>query len=157
MEETSDGGYIVVGVAFDILRGCFIWLIKTDDRGVIEWDRIFPRLKGLPLMFYGKDVQRSVLISTIESYKLAQDNGINPALGSLGENILIDYNPYHLSVGSRIKIGNSILEITQHCTLCKSLTKVNSKLPKILKDDRGIFAKVIEDGIIREGDKLYIL
>jgi len=119
--------------------------IRLDRDGVVD-DK-----------FYGKDVQRSVLISTIESYKLAQDNGINPALGSLGENILIDYNPYHLSVGSRIKIGNSILEITQHCTLCKSLTKVNSKLPKILKDDRGIFAKVIEDGIIREGDKLYIL
>ncbi|SFV57477.1 hypothetical protein MNB_SV-9-596 [hydrothermal vent metagenome] len=107
--------------------------------------------------FYAKDVQRSILISTIESYNLARDNNIEISIGSLGENILLDYNPYFLPIGSKIKIGNSILEITQNCTLCKSLTKIDSKLPKLLKDDRGVFAKVVEAGVIKKGDKIYIL
>ena len=108
--------------------------------------------------FYAKEIARSVLISTIESYELAKQNGIDTPLGSLGENILMDYNPYHLPIGSKIQIGNSsVLEITQNCTLCKSLTKVDSKLPKILKDDRGVFAKVIKNGIIKKGDRVYIL
>jgi MOSC domain-containing protein YiiM len=107
--------------------------------------------------FYAKDINRSVLISSIESYELAKKSGITPPIGSLGENILMDYNPYHLPLGSQIKIGNTILEITQNCTLCKSLTKVNSKLPKILKDDRGVFAKVIKNGIITKGERVYIL
>ena len=119
--------------------------IKVDEYGVIG-DK-----------FYAKDIQRSVLISTIESYELAKKNNIELSIGSLGENILMDYNPYFLSLGSKIKIGNSILEITQNCTLCKSLTKVNSKLPKLLKDDRGVFAKVVEAGVIKRGDKVYIL
>ena len=107
--------------------------------------------------FYCKDIDRSVLISTIESYKIAQDNSINLEHGLLGENILMDYNPYHLTTGKQIQIGEVILEISQICTLCKSLTKIDNKLPKLLKDDRGIFAKVIKSGEIKYRDRVYIL
>jgi len=94
--------------------------------------------------FYAKDPMRAILISSTDSYMLAKENEINIEDGSLGENILIDINPYLLSQGDRIKIGNTILEITQNCTLCKGLSKINSKLPKLLKNDRGIFAKYIK-------------
>jgi MOSC domain-containing protein YiiM len=107
--------------------------------------------------FYGKDINRSVLISTIDSYDLAKDNGIDVPIGSLGENILMDYNPYNLPIGSKIKLGTAVVEITQNCTLCKSLTKVNSKLPKLLKDDRGVFVKVVESGVVKIGDRVYVL
>ena len=107
--------------------------------------------------FYAKDEDRSVLISTIESYQIAQDNHIELAYGLLGENILMDYNPYHLTIGRQIQIGEVILEINQTCTLCKSLTKIDNKLPKLLKDDRGIFAKVIKAGEIKYRDRVYIL
>ncbi len=93
--------------------------------------------------FHGVDIDRSILISTIDSYKMAEDMGINLEYGLLGENILMDYNPYGLPTGANIAIGDEvILEISQHCTLCKSLTKIDNRLPKLLKDDRGIFAKV---------------
>jgi len=107
--------------------------------------------------FYGKDLSRSVLISTIESYKIAQNKNIELEYGLLGENILMDYNPYHLSTGQQIQIGTVILEISQICTLCKSLTKIDNKLPKLLKDDRGIFSRVIKAGEIKYRDKVYIL
>ena len=106
---------------------------------------------------YNKNIDRSVLIASVESYTLAKNNDINAPYGALGENLLIDYNPYHLPSGSRLKIGDVTLEITQHCTLCKSLVKVDAKLPKLLKNDRGIFAKVIESGKIKEGDDIYLL
>jgi len=94
--------------------------------------------------FYSKDPMRAILITSKESYELSMKNGIKLQTGSLGENILIDINPYALQHGEKIKIGDTILEITQHCTLCKGLSTVNSKLPKLLKNDRGIFARVIE-------------
>ncbi len=106
--------------------------------------------------FYAKDSQRSILITTVESYELANKSNIFLEKGELGENILIDYNPYHLSIGSKIILGKVILEITQNCTLCKSLTKVDKQLPKLLKDDRGIFAKVIKSGIIKIDDTIYV-
>ena len=106
---------------------------------------------------YDKNRERSVLIASLDSYELIKSNGIDAPYSALGENLLIDYNPYCLATGSRLKIGNVTLEISQHCTLCKSLTKVDVRLPKLLKDDRGVFAKVIESGIIKEGNDIYLL
>jgi len=94
--------------------------------------------------FYAKDPQRAILITAIQSYELTKENNIDLEWGTLGENILIDISPYHLLPGQTLKIGETILEITQNCTLCKGLSSVNSKLPKLLKNDRGIFAKVKE-------------
>jgi len=117
----------------------------------------FDRLGIVNDKHYNKSIERSVLIASLDSYLLAKNNGIDTIYGSLGENLLIDYNPYHLPTESKLKIGGVILEITQHCTLCKSLSKVDSKLPKLLKDDRGIFAMVVEVGVVREGDDIYLL
>jgi len=107
--------------------------------------------------FYAKDSQRAILISSIQSYKLTQENGIDIAVGALGENLLIDINPYHLTPGEHLQIGETVLEITQNCTLCKGLSSVNSKLPKLLKNDRGIFAKVVNGpSTINIGDSVKI-
>jgi len=107
--------------------------------------------------FYAKNSQRSILITSIDSYTLAERNSIDIDQGVLGENILIDINPYSLLAGDKIKIGEVLLEITQNCTLCKGLSSVDSKLPKLLKNDRGIFAKVInQSGKITVGDKVTI-
>ncbi len=121
-------------------------------------DRMLLDTKGvLNDKFYAKDIDRSVLLSSIDSYRLAQSRDIELKYGELGENILIDYNPYRLKSGTQIQIGEALLEISQHCTLCKSLTKIDSKLPKLLKDDRGIFAKVIKAGEIKRKDRVYLI
>lgn len=106
---------------------------------------------------YDKSIDRSVLIASLESYALVKRHGIDVPYGALGENILIDYNPYHLRAGTKLKIGKVTLEISQACTLCKSLTTIDSKLPKLLKNDRGIFAKVMGSGSIKEDEDIYLL
>lgn len=105
--------------------------IDVDENGILE-DK-----------FYAKDSQRAILISSLESYKIARDSDITITEGALGENILIDVNPYGLLPGEKIQIGDIVLEITQNCTICKGLSQVDKKLPSLLKNDRGIFAKVV--------------
>ena len=107
--------------------------------------------------FFSKGIERSVLLASLDSYTLAKENGIDVKYGSLGENILMDINPYHLDTGDRIRVGEVILEITQNCTICNSLAKVDVKLPSILKSDRGIFAKTLKSGSIKKGDIVTIL
>ncbi len=107
--------------------------------------------------YYNKEIDRSILITSIDSYILAKDNGIDIKYGSLGENILIDLNPYNLNFGDKLLIGEVILEITHNCTICNSLAKVDPNLPKILKTDRGIFAKTFKGGKIQKNDKVTIL
>lgn len=119
--------------------------IVLDNNGIIE-DK-----------YYNKEIKRSILITSIDSYVLAKENAIDVKYGLLGENILIDLNPYSLNSGDRLTIGEVILEITQKCTICNSLAQVNSNLPKVLKTSRGIFAKTYKSGTIQIGDKVTIL
>jgi MOSC domain-containing protein YiiM len=107
--------------------------------------------------FYEKDIDRSVLISSLKSYNIAKEHNISIKYGALGENILIDYNLKTLPIGSKLQIGEALLEISQNCTLCKSLTKVDKKLPKLLKEDRGVFTRVIKSGFISQNDKILFI
>lgn len=107
--------------------------------------------------FYNKDIQRSVLITSKDSYILTQKYNIDMPYGSLGENLLIDYNPYLLRKGSILQIGDIQLEISQNCTICEHLSIIDKRLPTLLEKDRGIFAKVIKEGQVRKEDKIYLI
>ncbi len=103
---------------------------------------------------YGGMPERSILISSLESYAITEKFGIQMPYGYLGENILMDYNPYHLPVGTHLHIGECTFEITQNCTLCNHLAAIDKRIPDLLKHDRGIFAKALTLGILREGDAI---
>ncbi|WP_294954277.1 MOSC domain-containing protein [Sulfurovum sp.] len=127
----------------------------TETRSPMEKHTIFVDTKGIVGdKHYNKDPERSILLTSIDSYLLAKNHSIQIPDHALGENLLIDYNPYKLSPGTRLQIGSAILEISQPCTLCKHLSCIDSKLPKLLKHDRGIFAKVIQTGEIKTGDSI---
>ncbi|MEK6658059.1 MAG: MOSC domain-containing protein [Campylobacterota bacterium] len=107
--------------------------------------------------FYNKDNARSILLTSTDSYDLIKNYDIDMPHGYLGENLLMDYNPYALAIGTRLKIGDTILEISQNCTICNHLSVIDKRIPKLLKDDRGIFAKAIQGGEISVGDDIYLL
>ncbi|WP_345979888.1 MOSC domain-containing protein [Sulfurimonas sp. HSL3-2] len=106
--------------------------------------------------FYGKDMNRLILITSLDAYEMVKEKDIDIEHGSLGENILVNGSIKELNLGDRFNVGDVTLEITQNCTLCNGLSKINSKLPKLLKDDRGIFAKAVTCGTIKKGDIVYI-
>ena len=118
---------------------------ELDPKGIVE-DK-----------YYDKNIHRSVLITTQESYDLANEHDIQMPIGALGENILIDYNPYHLNAGDQLRMGEVVLQISQNCTICDHLSSIDERLPTLLNEDRGIFAKVIERGMIKKGDEIYLL
>lgn len=107
--------------------------------------------------YYNTNIQRSVLITSLSSYELAMQHNITMPFGSLGENLLIDYNPYDLPSGSKLQIGTVLLEISQNCTICNHLSSIDKNLPELLKNDRGIFAKVIQEGEIKIEDTIYLI
>ena len=117
--------------------------IKIDNNGVLE-DK-----------FYNKDIDRSLLIVSTDTYKMIYDNDIRLEYGDLGENILTDFNPYSLKIGTKIKVGETILEISKVPPVCRHLVKFDKRLPKLIINDRGIFAKVIKGGEVRLNDKFH--
>jgi MOSC domain-containing protein YiiM len=106
---------------------------------------------------YNKNNNRSILITSIESYEKVKNHNIDIENGALGENILVSFNPYQLPVGTQLKINHTILEITENCTLCNHLSKIDKQLPKLIKKDRGIFAKIIFGGEIEVNHSIYLV
>jgi len=104
--------------------------------------------------FYDKNIDRSVLLTSQDSYNLIKQNNIDIHSGDLGENILIDFDPYILDIDSKISIGDTILQITMECTICKSLKKIDKCVPKLMKTNRGMFAKVIKNGTVSIDDMI---
>lgn len=117
--------------------------IEIDEGGVIG-DK-----------FHDKELSRSILLTSTKAYDIARENNIEIEYGDLGENLLIEANIDDLKPYDRFQIGNTTVEVTQNCTLCNGLTTIDSKLPKLLKDDRGIFVKTIIGGTISIGDTIH--
>ena len=100
--------------------------------------------------FAGKKLNQTVMIVGIQSYEIANQNDIELEFGTLGENILLDFDPHIFEVGKQLSFGDSIMEITQICTVCNHLSVFHKKLPALLKSHRGLYCKIIKDGIIKE-------
>ena len=104
-----------------------------------------------------EDKDRLIMLIGKNSYELAKSNNIDIPDVALGENILLDFDPHTLQSGDIIQIGEAILKITKECTLCKHLTKYNSKLPKLLLNKRGIYATIVQEGTINIKDIVTLL
>ncbi len=101
--------------------------------------------------FAGKELDRSVLITPHVAYEIVRDAGIELEYGSLGENIIVDFDIMQLPVGTKLRIGDTELEITQKCTLCSHLAYFGKQVPKLVKDHRGVYCKVLKSGTITKG------
>lgn len=130
---------------------------SNQENPRIEKNHLFLDQSGVKEdKFYGKDPDRSILIASIYSYDLAKEHNIDMPIGSLGENILTDIDIYHLLPGDKISIGKVNLEVAQNCTLCFGLSKIDSKLPKLLREARGVFFKALNADEIKIGDGITI-
>jgi MOSC domain-containing protein YiiM len=135
-----------------------LFISQINSKNRVQKDILYLDTLGITSdKYYNTNIQRSVLITSLSSYTLAQKHNIQMPFGSLGENLLIDYNPYHLASGTTLEIGSARLEISQNCTICEHLSTIDKRLPVLLEKDRGIFAKVVNSGEIKEGDTIYLV
>ena len=100
--------------------------------------------------FAGKKLDQTVMIVGLKSYEIAKQNNIDLEIGCLGENILLDFDPHDFEVGKQLFIEETILEITQICTVCSHLSLFDNNLPALLKGHRGLYCRIIKSGIIKE-------
>lgn len=107
--------------------------------------------------FAGDDLNKTVMIVGLFSYNLAKENGIELELGSLGENILLDFNPHDYIVGTQFAIGETIIEITENCTICNHLSVFGKSLPKLVKDCRGLYCKIIKAGEVTKNSSVRLI
>jgi len=62
-----------------------------------------------------------------------------------------------LKPGTRLRLGEALLEITKLCTPCAFVDRVQPGLREKLPSRRGMLARVLEGGTIRVGDPIRIV
>jgi len=102
--------------------------------------------------YAGGDLSRSVMVVGKIAYDIAKEHGIDLEYGSLGENIITDFNPHSLGDDTILEIGDSKIQIMQRCSVCTHLNEHGAKLSDLLKECRGVYCKILTSGTIQVGD-----
>lgn len=78
--------------------------------------------------------------------------------GAFAENILTEgVVLYKLPVGTRLRVGETLLEVTQIGKECHQHCEIRRLTGDCVMPREGIFAIVLEEGVIRPGDALEVL
>ena len=135
-------------------------VLGTFSASISDKSKVRPKRDKLELIkdhgikddkFALKNLDQSVLIVPIDAYEITKKEGIELEFGSLGENILVDFNIMDLPINTKLKIGDAVVEITQKCTMCNHLAVFDKRVPRLVRNHRGVYCKIIESGIVKKG------
>jgi len=59
-----------------------------------------------------------------------------------------------LQIGQRLRVGESLLEVSTVCTPCDQLEKLRPGLRREIRGRRGMLCRVLEGGVVRVGDRI---
>lgn len=83
--------------------------------------------------------------------------GAKVEFGAFGENLIVDeFHFKELPIGTRFRVGDAVLEMTQIGKECHSHCEIYKVMGDCIMPREGVFAKVIKGGHIRVGDELVI-
>ncbi len=79
-------------------------------------------------------------------------------VGAFAENILTEgLTLYTLPVGTRLRVGDVLLEVTQIGKECHAHCAIRQQVGDCVMPREGIFTIVLEEGTIRPGDAITVL
>lgn len=84
--------------------------------------------------------------------------GANVISGAFGENFVVeDLNTKSLSVGTWIKCGDVLFEVTQKGKSCHDHCEIFYRVGECIMPRCGTFAKVLKGGTIKKGDEIMVI
>ena len=104
------------------------------------------------------DWHRQVSLLAMESIDKMRAKGLNVRPGSFAENITTkDIELYTLPVGTRMRLGTALVEVTQIGKVCHSHCAIYEQAGDCVMPREGIFVKVLDPGVVAAGDVVDIL
>jgi MOSC domain-containing protein YiiM len=102
---------------------------------------------------------RPISLLPFESFQKMENDSLEIAPGDFAENITtIHLDFQNLKVGTRLALGNSvILDIIQIGKECHEDCVIKQTVGDCIMPREGVFAKVIEGGILYKGDTIKII
>ena len=104
------------------------------------------------------DWHRQVSLLAVESIEKMRAMGLDVTTGDFAENITTcGIDLVALPVGSMLKIGDTLLEVTQIGKECHTRCAIYQQAGDCVMPKEGIFAKVLEPGVVRPGARIELL
>ena len=98
-------------------------------------------------------------VSLLSADKIAAFNakGANVQPGAFGENLVVEGLDFRaMPVGTRLRCGQALLEITQIGKECHSHCAIFHRVGDCIMPRKGVFAKVLESGPVAVGDVMRV-
>jgi len=98
---------------------------------------------------------RQVSLLAQQAIEAMKRQGAQVVPGSFGENVIIDgLDVIRLSIGSRLQLGEEvILEVTQIGKECHVPCAIAQSVGYCIMPREGVFAKVVQSGVVKPGDR----
>lgn len=108
---------------------------------------------------HGGDWHRQVSLLSIEQIDGMKTKGLDVEPGSFAENLTTrDFDLGSVRVGDRLRVGTSaVLEVTQIGKECHTRCAIYQQVGECIMPEQGVFAKVLEEGVIKAGDAIEFL
>ena len=98
---------------------------------------------------------RQVSLLGYDAFHAFEEKGAPIHFGSFGENLLVTgFDFKSLPVGTRLRSGEVLLEITQIGKQCHSGCEIFHLMGDCIMPREGVFARVLHGGVLKEGDWL---
>lgn len=106
----------------------------------------------------GSERQVSLLsYESVEAFRQKTGGSVDLPPGVFGENLLISgIDPVKLPVGTVLKVGDCILEITQIGKKCHTGCEISRIAGECIMPRNGVFARVICGGVVSTGDRIEV-
>ena len=104
------------------------------------------------------DWHRQVSLLAAESVEKLRNVIPDIPIGAFAENILTEgIELYTLPLGTYLRIGKALLEVSQIGKECRAACAIRKQVGDCVMPREGIFAKVLEEGVIRSRDNIEII
>lgn len=143
-------------------KGKVVAINISEKKGVVKTpipEGIFKEDFGLVGDAHAGKWHRQVSLLGVESVEKMKKLGIKGLCsGKFAENITTEgINLYELPVGTKLKIGETIQEVTQIGKECHSGCAIAKEVGQCIMPKEGIFTRVLKGGKIKVGDTIEIL
>lgn len=107
---------------------------------------------------HGGKWHRQISLLAAEKIEDFRAKGADIDYGAFGENLIIEgYDLGTLPVGTRFRIGEVVLELTQIGKECHNHCEIFQKMGDCIMPREGVFTRVLHGGHIRKGDEVVMI
>src|SRR5262245_60096 len=140
------------------LTGVYVGYRKGEGKARLESAELIADYGLAGDIHAGLDPNRQITLFASETLREIQTEGYLISAENLSANLLIENIALNfLKPGARLRIGETIIEIVEERRPCRSITKVDNRLPKRLYGQCGQFGRVIKSGVVQVGDEIELL